>query len=463
MAEPITLTNKFLTELFKLCFLKKPVLEIVTVHLKYTYIEDSLISYKHVLKSITSYFTNNDKLPSIGYVSQQHTNNPQVQIILAEIKESGVPDTEATLKQLEQYIKNVRFLQLNEQVADLYNEGKRDEAVTLSATESQEIINFSLKQGTSQFTKLFRDFASTMKSRQIANDAGEFDSEKVPFGIDPLDAITYGGIDKADTALILARSGVGKSTILKGSALYAARLGYKVLHVQLEGSKEECFTKYTQTWTAMSFNDVRFGNVDKALQVKLEKVIQDMIRKQKEIYIYAFEKFGEASVADIRDLVIDYEKEVGQFPDLIVVDYLGLLHPGDGVRYGVDTQSIKMKKQNVAQRFKNLCTEFGTRILTADQVDNVPIEIWNSPDRVITRNNLSGDKNLIDPFSYVFSLNQTTEEYKQGVIRIYCDKLRNYKAQQVVGIATDYEHGRFFDRKRTKILFGDGEEQVESN
>lgn len=456
MAEPITLTNTFLNELFRLCFLKKPVLEVVTVHLKYTYVEDSLISYKHILKSITSYYKNNEKLPTIGYVSQQFATNPQVQIILAEIKDTPIPDVETTVRQLEQYIKNVKFLQLNEQVANLYNDGKKEEAVKLSAEESQEIINFSLKQGTSQFIRLFKDFSTIMKERQIAKDAGEFDGEKIPFGIEPLDIITAGGLDKGDTTLLIARSGVGKSTFLKGCAIYGARLGYKVLHIQLESSREECFTKYTQAWTAMSFNDVRFGNLDKALELKLDKIVNDMLRMQKDVYIYAFEKFDEASCVEVRDLIVDFEKERGEMPHLVVIDYLGLLHPGDGVKYGVDTQSVKMKKQNVAKRLKNICTEFGTRIVTADQVDNVPIEIWNSPDRVITRNNLSGDKNLIDPFSYVFTLNQTNDEYKDNLIRIYCDKLRNYKAQQTLRIATDYAHGRFFDKKRTQILFGNG-------
>ena len=344
-------------------------------------------------------------------------------------------------------------------MANLYNDGKKEEAVKLSAEESQEIINFSLKQGTSQFIRLFRDFSTIMKERQIAKDAGEFDGEKIPFGIEPLDIITAGGLDKGDTALLIARSGVGKSTFLKGCAIYGARLGYKVLHIQLESSRDECFTKYTQAWTAMSFNDVRFGNLDKALELKLDKIINDMLRMQKDVYIYAFEKFDEASCVEVRDLIVDFEKERGEMPHLVVIDYLGLLHPGDGVKYGVDTQSIKMKKQNVAKRLKNICTEFGTRIITADQVDNVPIETWNSPDRVITRNNLSGDKNLIDPFSYVFTLNQTNDEYKDNLIRIYCDKLRNYKAQQILRVATDYAHGRFFDRKRTQILFGNGSEE----
>lgn len=459
MAEPITLTNTFLNELFRLCFLKKPVLEVVTVHLKYTYVEDSLIPYKHILKSMTSYYKNNEKLPTIGYVSQQFATNPQVQIILAEIKDTPIPDVETTVRQLEQYIKNVKFLQLNEQVANLYNDGKKEEAVKLSAEESQEIINFSLKQGTSQFIRLFKDFSTIMKERQIAKDAGEFDGEKIPFGIEPLDIITAGGLDKGDTTLLIARSGVGKSTFLKGCAIYGARLGYKVLHIQLESSREECFTKYTQAWTAMSFNDVRFGNLDKALELKLDKIVNDMLRMQKDVYIYAFEKFDEASCVEVRDLIVDFEKERGEMPHLVVIDYLGLLHPGDGIKYGVDTQSVKMKKQNVAKRLKNICTEFGTRIVTADQVDNVPIETWNSPDRVITRNNLSGDKNLIDPFSYVFTLNQTNDEYKDNLIRIYCDKLRNYKAQQTLRIATDYAHGRFFDKKRTQILFGNGSEE----
>ena len=85
---------------------------------------------------------------------------------------------------------------------------------------------------------------------------------------------------------------------------------------------------------------------------------------------------------------------------LVVIDYLKHLHPGDGIKYGADTQSVQMRKENTAEKMKNLAVEFETRIMTADQATDVPMEIWNDPNKVMDRHNISGAKNL--PDSYLF-------------------------------------------------------------
>lgn len=449
------LTIQFLRELFRLCFLKKSVLEIVTQHLKYQYIPDELRGYKLLLKGVTSHYSINQTLPTFGVISQMYYKESTLQDVLKEVKETSVADEEIILDKLQQYIKRVRFQLMNMQVVDLYNQDKQEEAMNLTHRESEEIVNFSVRCGSSKFVKVFEHFDDRMKARQIEFENGEFNKEKIPFGIDELDALTYGGLDVGDTALIVARSGVGKSTVLKHIGLYAARLGYSVLHFQLEGSEEECFTKYSQAWSAQSFHSLKIGDIDEKYKAKMEKVVRDMTIMDKDIYIYAFEQFDEPTCVDIRNLIDTYQKEKGKVPDLVLLDSIDLINPGDGLRYGFDTQSVKMKKQNSAKKLKNICNEFkGIRLVTSDQASDIPIESWNRAEFVITRNDISGDKNLPNAFSYFFTLNQTIEEYKANTMRIYVDKLRNYKAGQTIPIATAYDHGRFYDRVRTQKLFG---------
>lgn len=449
------LTIQFLRELFRLCFLKKSVLEIVTQHLKYQYIPDELRGYKLLLKGVTSHYSINQTLPTFGVISQMYYKESTLQDVLKEVKETSVADEEIILDKLQQYIKRIRFQLMNMQVVDLYNQDKQEEAMNLTHRESEEIVNFSVRCGSSKFVKVFEDFGDRMKARQIEFESGEFNKEKTPFGIDELDALTYGGLDVGDTALIVARSGVGKSTVLKHIGLYAARLGYSVLHFQLEGSEEECFTKYSQAWSAQSFHSLKIGDIDEKYKAKMEKVVRDMTIMNKDIYIYAFEQFDEPTCVDIRNLIGDYQKEKGKVPDLVLLDSIDLINPGDGLRYGFDTQSVKMKRQNSAKKLKNICLEYaGMRLVTSDQASDIPIESWNRPEFVITRNDISGDKNLANSFSYFFTLNQTVEEYKANTMRIYADKLRNYKAGQTIPIATAYDHGRFYDRIRTQKLFG---------
>ena len=442
------LTDKFLTELFKLAITKQGICEVVIQNLSYTYIPVELSNYKKVLKSLVNIYKVSNKLPTIGSISQQHPADIEVQELLEEIKDCKLADEEIILSQLEYYIRGMKFQILNDQLYELYKEGKKEEAIALSAKESEEIHNFSLRNSCGKFLSLFENFEQhqILRSKESEHEI----SEKVPFGVDPIDDLTGGGIDVTDTALYIGRSGTSKSTWLKWTAFAAARLGYSVLHIQLEGSEKECFDKYSQIWSALDYTSVRNGNIPHALMDKLKKEAKMALNKGKDITIYSFEKFDEASMTDVRDIVLEYQKIKGKIPDLVVVDSLDLLHPGDGLKYGVDTQSIKMKLQNSAKRMKNMAVELKTRILTATQTGDVPPTIWNDIDKVITRNNTEGDRTLVKSFSYVLTFNQTNDEQKTNEARIYIDKFRNYAVGKgVYKICTAYKFGRFYDRKRT--------------
>jgi replicative DNA helicase len=316
--------------------------------------------------------------------------------------------------------------------------------------ESIDIVNFSLRASKNQFLRVFSDFTSQNKDKQLKHERGEDVSEKVPFGIDILDDKTFGGIDVGDIAMWIMRSGVGKSTVLKWTGMYACRLGYDVLHIQLEGSKQEAFDKYSQIWTKLDYKDLKFGDISKDKMDQLKNVISEMNKVGKELFIYSFEKFGEASIVDVRDIVIEYQKMKGKFPDIIIIDSLDLLKTGENTKIDTDPNWKKDKMQRVAQRMKDIATEFKTRILTATQTSDVPFSLWNDIDKVIDRSHTEGDRTLVKPFSFVFTFNATMDEIKNNVGRIFIDKFRNYKINDpICKIATKYDKGSFYDRKRT--------------
>ena len=53
------------------------------------------------------------------------------------------------------------------------------------------------------------------------------------------------------------------------------------------------------------------------------------------------------------------------------------------------------------------------------------------------------------PFDYLVTLNQTRDEKKDEVMRLYGDKFRDYKSGQVIHICNNFSYARFYDRKRT--------------
>lgn len=440
------LSYNFINELFRLVFLKKDINSIVKQFVEYNHIPDEWKQYKKILKSIKN--NNTEDLISFGVVSQQHINDIDVQEAITKIKEADIVSKDQILEQLEGFIKNQEFKVLNAKIVDLYEQNRIEEAMEFQAQKSVEIVNFSLKKEANRFLKLYGDFHNVQRDRLIKQEEeGKKVHEKVPFSIDILDDITYGGIDKSDTVLWIMRSGIGKSTALRYTAMNACRLGYDVLHIQLEGSRDEVYDKYTEMWTKIPFQDLRKSNIPAIKLPSIEKKIKEMNAIGNELFIYAFEKFEHVTVVEIRELIVEYNKINGKFPDLVAIDYLQLLATGENKKLDTDPAYEKKKLNRVAELLKNIAVEFDTRVLTAAQTSDVPFQQWNDPDFVITRSNTEADRTIAKSFSYIFTGNQTVEESKNNLMRIYIDKLRNYKAKNpLVKIRTAYDKGRFYDR-----------------
>jgi len=448
------LNVNFLEELLRLAFLKQNILERVLPHLRYQYLPSPEL--KQIYKTLSDQFTLTGAIPTFGVVFEKHKDDEKLLTTLKRIKECEIVDPDPVLRKLESYIKEVRFQELWEDVVEIHKKGDKEKAIRVMAEKSAEIVEFSIFRDNGNFLKVFGDFQKMQLEKQLRKEQDTVSKEKIPFGILPCDVVSGGGMDRKDTVLWVMRSGVGKSTVLKHQGMIACRLGYSVLHIQLEGSREEVFDKYTQSWSAVTYNQARTGDIEDDKYHHLLSVANEMVSMKYDICVKSFEQFDEASMVDVRDAVIEYIKEFGAPPDELILDSIDLVNPGDGIKYGADTQSIKMKINNSSRKFKNICSEFDMRGVTADQTSDVKIDVWNDPDKVITRSDAMGDKNIANSYSYVFTGNQTMDEEKRKTMRIYFDKIRYYDAKsRVYPIATNFALGRFYDANRTLKLFKD--------
>lgn len=447
------LSANFMAELFKLIYLDPYLTRIAVCNLTYQLIPKEWPGYKFLLKEAIEIFTNKETVPSLGTVSQKYVDNDFVQEAIEEVKNANKVDRELIIDQLESYIKDVEFQLLSKKVHDLYEDGKKEEAIQTNASESQRILQISLRQDAGTFQKVFKGFDLRMQRKRSEIETSKT-PEKVTFGVDRLDEISYGGAAVEDTVLWIMRSGIGKSTVLRYHGMSAALDGHPVLHIQLEGGVRACLDKYDQYWTGQKYNDIRRGYLEPEDQEAVLKAYQTMKEYGQDIDVYGFEKFGEATMVDIRNLVLNYHKANGFYPKVLILDSLDLVSTGLNKIIDNNPKFKKDKLQTCAQLFKNICVEFKMVGFTATQASDVPIEVWDNSERVIDRSYTEGDKTLVKPFSYVFTGNMTTEEKKTDTMRIYNDKVRDFKeSQEVIPIATDYDHGRFYDRVRTNQLF----------
>jgi len=438
------LSEHFLLEVFKSSLRNREVLETCKEHLKYTYLPNE--SYKQLWKSITDTFAATRKLPSFGVLAQQNETNKGVIELIGKAREVDLPDREMIIQQLEKYIKQSMFVEMYDALGDLYNEGDKEKAYSVLESASERIHSFSLRG--KYYEKIFEGYNDRFDRRILSKEIDqEADLAKLPFGIDEIDRLSKGGMNKGDIALFLAQSGVGKTKLLKWIGVNAARLGFRVLHLQAESTKKECLDLYDATWTGCELHSIEYGNIDTTTHGKIQTAIKNITSQGGEIYVEAFEQFNTASMLDVRTIIENVEKEFGKI-DLVLLDYFELFSPGNGVRYRPSEE--RQRREAIGDSLKNIAVEFDTRIVSATQASTVSPELLNDPKFVMTRYNVSEFKGVIKPFSFFITLNQTEDEKEENYMRLYIDKMRKYKGGQIIPIYNNYDRERFYDAPKTR-------------
>lgn len=444
------LSPTFVEEMLRLAYSNKTFAGLVVENVSISNFPRELGACKAMLKVLADNYRNG-VFATLGMVEMAFPKSEEVAKKVAEIKSMPVPSYDGMVKQLEVFIRRQTFVAVQHEVSDMYNEGKPDEAMELLGRKMPEIISFSLESDAKgKFSRIYRDFVRNIAIAQQEQD-DNVRRPKIPLGITTLDDITDGGVPRQDIVLWIMRSGVGKSTALKYHAWYNTAIAHNhCLHIQLEGGEKEAVVKFDQMLAQTTYAKVLRGEITVESQKRLTSLIKRAITVNSDIDVYASEEMMEMSIADIVKVIEDYYLEYGYYPDLITVDSIDLMLTGLNNKIDYDPNFIKYRLQRCAQRLKDIATKYDCVVITATQTCDVPMELWNDPSRVITRQHTEGDRTLVKPFSFVFTGNVTNEEGSQNVMRIFCDKLRNYRNNGIiVKIPTNYENGFFYDLKRS--------------
>lgn len=438
------LTKQFLKELFATLISGGEFGEIILSTLKPNYLPTT--EWKLIFNIVSQYKQLHGEFPTLGTIEQK-LDSEESRELLTEISKCKVFSEEKVvlLEVLESFVKDIKFRQLYEEVTELYNAGKKQQAIKTLALKSGEIQNFTLRD--TYYEGVFGSFEKRIRDRAVNNIKVE-NNEKIPFGIPPIDYYTYGGGNRGTSALFLGRSGGGKSTLLRWVGINGARLGYRVVHFQLEGTKKECLEAYDAGWTGISLRDIESNYIEEEQLKKLEQINKSIIEGGGEIYVYSEETFDSLSIEKAREVLLDIQKLHGQI-DIILFDYLELFTTTN--KYVLSDE--RKRREYIANKITSLAVEFDALSVTATQAVDIPIEKWNNEDYVMTRSDIAEYKAAIKPFSYFITINQTISEKEGGVVRLFNDKFRKYRDGQVYRIAQSLENSRFCDVKETYRRF----------
>lgn len=452
------LNEFFIEELFKASITDKSFLEIMNKHLGYENLPAE--EYKLIWKEVNTFYEINSKLPTIGIISKRISENckdvtlkRKCEQVLVRVKKSDIKEVkEDLLVEFEKYKKNSDFKNLYNEVYDLYNEGQQEKAMQLMSEKAQEITNFKIKS--TYYERLFSGFDKRQTEREL-RDPGDENRERITTGIHEQDNYIMGGYKRGTSFLGLARSGSGKSTYLRWVAIQAAREGYTVVLFSLEGTKQENLEALDSCWSGTRLEDIEYGKLNALKRTKIEKSIRDFKNNEGEVFVYCPEAFDSMTIDDCRNVLKDIEQIHDKPIDMVLFDYLELFDLKNTPRVRQKDFNERMRREMIANQITNIGIEFNCVAGTMTQANDIAPSSYNDPDFVLTRSHISEFKGALKPFSYFFTINQTDEEKEQNVARIYNDKFRKHRSGQTIRIFQLLEIGRFYDAKKTLMVFYD--------
>lgn len=440
------LTEEFLMDLYYTCLTNEYVLGVVCEHLRSDQLPDKEFQGLH--KAFQTLFKNNKKCPSFSLITQSLARQRGARALLGDIYESGQAlMSDDCVRQLEAYIRQVQFQKTYREVGELYNKQKVNEAYESLRAYSKWADQFNLSS--KDLVNVISEFQTNLRANK-AKKAEESQRRVVDsFYIDELDNRNNGRNLRGQLTCFLASTGVGKSHIARWIGRNACQFGgLNVLHIQLEGSKEEVVDAYSASLVGCSSYTFSNGRIT---DEELERTIADLAEISGKLYVKSYSRFGNyVTTTDVYKTVQDYKKITGEAPDVLIIDSMDLLHLPQNARFGVKDKRLEVIE--VANSLKDMATEENMWVIVTYQSTIEDREKLNDEKFLLSEYNCSEAKGLSRPLTHLITLNQTTNENKENTMRINIAKSRFFKKGDFFRIATDYEHENFYDRIRSLNL-----------
>ena len=115
----------------------------------------------------------------------------------------------------------------------------------------------------------------------------------------------------------------------------------------------------------------------------------------------------------------------------------------------------RAKRIAVANDLKDLAADEKVWMVVTYQSTIEDRDWLNNESNVLTEYNCSEAKGLARPCTHLISLNQSSAERKENVMRLHIAKSRFFKKGATIKIATDYDNEVFYDSQRTDSLMSE--------
>lgn len=259
----------------------------------------------------------------------------------------------------------------------------------------------------------------------IEMDLSEDYRTTISTGCPELDESLYGGLGKGELGVIIAPSGVGKTSLCTGFAVAAALhkcrenndKGYKVLHFYFEDEDTAIRRKYYGNLLDIDAMSLHLPNIRPIAIERLNAMkeehgsIKDNIRGERL-------QSGEVTASDIKRKIDAYTAR-GFKPDMVIVDYFECLKPERNSGFN---ESEWSKEGVTMRKLESICNEKKIALW-------VPVQGTKSSlgADFVGLMHAGGSVSKIQIGHVIISLARNDDQKSQGRINLFIQKLRAVK------------------------------------
>ena len=266
----------------------------------------------------------------------------------------------------------------------------------------------------------------------------------LPTGIDGLDNILNGGLAKGEIGVVLAPTGVGKTTMLTRFANTAFNMGYNVLQIFFEDNPKIIQRKHFTCWT---------GIVNDELSNHKETVLDkaDEMKKTGGKLILKKLPSDEMTMLQIKNQVRKITSE-GVKLDMILIDYIDCILPDRAFNDEWKGEGSVMRK------FEGMCHELNLAGWTATQGNRSSIS-----SEVVTTDMMGGSIKKAQVGHVIISVAKTLQQKEMGLATIAIVKSRLGR-DGVIFENCKFDNGTLeIDTETTQTFLGFEQEKTNRN
>ena len=267
----------------------------------------------------------------------------------------------------------------------------------------------------------------------------------IPIGVTGIDNLLKGGLAKGEIGVILAPTGVGKSTFTTKIANHAFNLGYNVLQIFFEDNPKIIQRKHFTLWTGIAPDDLS-DHKDEVL----EKVKE--IQKQRKNKLI-LKKLPSDTVTmnqiknQVRKMIAD-----GTRVDMIILDYIDCVVPDKML--GDEWKS----EGSVMRSFEALCHELDIAGWTATQGNRNSIS-----SEVVTTDQMGGSIKKAQVGHVIITVAKSLQQKEMNLATIAITKSRIGK-DGIIFENCKFDNGMLeIDTEQSVTFLGHEEQKEEKN